>query len=500
MIKIIQNEDKSYDLFDSKNQVKITNESFEYIKCTWYFFIVRKQGKYGVYNRKGVLLENCDYLEYYITEHSKCVVLKKTKEKSPNSKLIILSKTIKCNEFFNRLSEVPSKLEDGSHSIVLTFGQYPNSGDQLWNTKKGFIFPPGNSINVLTDKTLEYEISSDRFIINYYGKIIKKQPFKEIYGYISGASLAKTSNKFGLIDEDGEWIKGYENLEYNENSDLYYNYKNWKREGLLPFERNGNYGLINFKENLILESISNYPMFFKQNGFSEIGYSQITINDLSGIIDNHLNWIIEPVFNDFRLAFSHYYLTIIDIYGENIQYIVKSLESNKYGLLSYDGKWLCEPIYDNIKQNVGDEFMGMNENYLIFQLNRLQGIIHKSGIEYYRGDLDIVNLDYFVSEMGNWEDDNNFMDEHKNICVDINNLKGLLDSKGKWILKPVYEKIQGFFKPFRHYYMDEEDLGQDELNEIAQRERFQGKNRCVVRLNGQNMIVDKKGKIIEYLP
>jgi hypothetical protein len=241
-------------------------------------------------------------------------------------------------------------------------------------------------------------------------------------------------------------------------------------------------------------------MFFKQNGFSEIGYSQITINDLSGIIDNHLNWIIEPVFNDFRLAFSHYYLTIIDIYGENIQYIVKSLESNKYGLLSYDGKWLCEPIYDNIKQNVGDEFMGMNENYLIFQLNRLQGIIHKSGIEYYRGDLDIVNLDYFVSEMGNWEDDNNFMDEHKNICVDINNLKGLLDSKGKWILKPVYEKIQGFFKPFRHYYMDEEDLGQDELNEIAQRERFQGKNRCVVRLNGQNMIVDKKGKIIEYLP
>jgi hypothetical protein len=502
MIKIIQNEDKSYDLFDSKNQVKITNESFEYIKGTRHFFIVTKLSKHGVYNRKGVLLENCDYLEYFITKHSKSLILNKSIGISKNSKQILLSKENKCSEFFSRHKEIPNKLLDGSYTFILRSWDSKIDYYRLWNTKKGFIFLPSNEISILTDQTLKCKIGKYEFIVDYFGQRKRNKNFLEIFGYINGASLARTSKRFGLIDINGDWIDGYENLEYDEQSEIWDSYSNCIHYeiDLLPFKKNGFYGLVNYKDNLLFEPISSCPIiFFTTNNSKDKKFAQVTINGSSGIIDNELNWIIEPIYEDFKDAFEYLYYRRFEIANYGNPYIVKSPDTNKYGLLSFDGKWLCEPIYDKIKQNLEDVMVDMNRNYLIFEVEGSKGIIHKSGVEYYRGDLEIINLDYFVSGIGNWKDENNFMDEHQNICVDQNNHKGLLDAKGNWILKPIYEKIQGFFKPFRHHFMDEEDLDQEDLDEIRERERFEGKNRCVVRLNGQNMIVDKKGKFIENL-
>ncbi len=469
MIKVIQNEDKSYDLFDSKTQVKITNESFKYIKGTRHFFIVTKHSKHGVYNRKGVLLENCDYLDYQITMYSKSLILNKTIGISKNTEHILLSKEKKCSGFFSEIDEIPDRLEDNSYSFVLSFGEYPDSCVRLWNTKFGFC-----QIN-----------------------------FKEIEGFINGASLAKTSDGFGIIDIKGKWIEGYENLRYDDYSENWGSYRNCVKyqTGLLPFEQNGFYGLINYKNNLLFEPISTCPIiFFTKYNSTDKKFAQVTINGLSGIIDNQLNWIIEPIYEDFKDAFTYYYYQRYEIADKGNPYIVKSTESNKYGLLSYDGKWLCQPIYDEIKQRFVRGFVNSDEQYLIFKIDNMEGVIDRNGKELLRGEFEICWLsDYSTDDhpdiINNWWETTQFLDECLNCCVLVNGLKGLVNKRGNWVLKPKYEQIEGFHKRSDRYISaDGEEI------EIMEMGRFGEKNRCKVHLNGQIMIVDKKGKVIEYLP
>jgi hypothetical protein len=508
MIKIIQNEDKSYDLFDSKNQVKITNEYFEYINGTRHFFIVTKFSKHGVYNRKGVRLVNCDYLEYFITKFSKSIVLKKTRGINVNSKQILLSKENKCTDLVNRFEEIPNKLNDGSYTFILSSWDSKIDYYRLWNTRKGYIFSTCNNISILTDQTLKCKIGKYEFIVDYFGQRKRNKNFLEIFGYINGASLARTSKKFGLIDINGDWIDGYENLDYDEYSEIWDSYSNCidYEIGLLPFKKNGFYGLMNYKDNLLFEPISSCPIiFFTTYNSTETKYAQVTKNGLSGIIDNQLNWVVDPIFEDFKDAFTYHYYQRYEVANYGNPYIVKSPDTNKYGLLSFDGKWLCEPIYDEIKQRFVRDFVNSDEQqYLIFKIDNYEGIIDRNGKELLRGEFEICWLSYHPTEeqpelTNNWRETTQFHDEYLNCCVQKNNLKGLVSKRGKWILEPKYEKIQGFFKPSIRHYLNEEDLDQEELNEIAQRERFMGKNKCVVRLNGQNMIVDKKGKVIEYL-
>jgi hypothetical protein len=72
-------------------------------------------------------------------------------------------------------------------------------------------------------------------------------------------------------------------------------------------------------------------------------------------------------------------------------------------------------------------------------------------------------------------------------------LKGLVNKRGNCVLKPKYDLIEGFYKSSDRYQDGDEEF------EIMEMGRFGKKNRCKVRLNGQNMIVDKKGKFIENL-
>jgi hypothetical protein len=261
----------------------------------------------------------------------------------------------------------------------------------------------------------------------------------------------------------------------------------------------GLYGVIDNQGNLLFDTISSCPIiFFAKNRLTDKKFAQITINGLSGIIDNQLNWVVEPIYEDFKDAFTYYYFQRDEIADRGNPYILKSPDTNKYGLLSYDGKWLCEPIYDEIKQRFVRGVLNSDQQYLIFKIDNYEGIIDRNGKELMRGEFEICWLSDYSNEehpdvIDNWWETTQFLDECLNCCVKKNNLKGLVNKRGNWVLKPKYELIEGFYKSSDRYQDGDEEF------EIMEMGRFGKKNRCKVRLNGQNMIVDKKGKFIENL-
>lgn len=262
----------------------------------------------------------------------------------------------------------------------------------------------------------------------------------------------------------------------------------------------GLYGVIDNQGNLLFDTISSCPIiFFAKNRLTDKRFAQVTINGLSGIIDNQFNWVVEPVYEDFNDSFTYYYYQRNEIKDRGNPYIVKSPDTNKYGLLSYDGKWLCEPIYDKIEQRYVRGFVNLDEQFLIFKIDNKDGVIDRNGKELMRGEFEICCLsDYSTDEhpdrIDNWLETTQFLDECLNCCVKKNNLKGLVNKRGNWVLQPKYERIEGFYKRSDRYISaDGKEI------EIMEMGRFGEKNRCKIRLNGQNMIVDKKGKIIENL-
>jgi hypothetical protein len=388
MITIIQNKKHSFDLFDSKKQVKITNVSFEEIIETKYFFVVRKNNKYGVYDRKGLLLGNGEYSNYEITKKSKSLILTKSNGFIENK--ILLSKKNKCTDYFFKYHELPLKLEDGSHTFILIFGDNRNHFYQLWNTERGYVFHPCSEVKIISNQTLKCKISDNCLIVDFLGKRISSKRFIEIYGYIGGASLARASEKIGLIDINGEWIEGFDNLIFDNHTydwGIYANYLE-RNDNLLPFQKDGLFGLINYNESLIFEPISSCPIiFFKRDKSKALGYAKVTINGLSGIIDDKLNWVIDPVFEDIKDSFIFHNYERYEISYCCIPYIVKSPETNKYGLFSYDGKWIYEPVYDYIKQGVIDGRVSiLKDYYLDFELVNPDGkvIVKRNKIPFHK--------------------------------------------------------------------------------------------------------------------
>ena len=369
MITITRKNKKSFDLYDSIKKIKLTNESFEEIVETKHFFVVRKDNKYGVYSRKGKLLENCEYLNFKITEKSKSLILVKTI--GVNSTNLLLTKNNKCVDYFYEGHELPIKLADKSYTFVLVFGNNSQHFYHLWNTDRGYIFHPCSEVKIISNQTLKCRLGGTCLILDYLGNRINREGFVEIYGYLGGASLAKTSKKFGLIDINGDWIKRFEELDLNEIRDEWGVYANCLERGynFLPFQRNGFYGLINYNENLIFEPISSCPIIFiKEDKKMAKGFAKVTINGLSGIIDEQLNWVVEPIYNDFKDAFIFSGHKKYEITHRCIPYIVKSPETNKYGLLSFRGNWIYPPIYDDIIQSMEDGTISMMKDYyLTFQ-------------------------------------------------------------------------------------------------------------------------------------
>jgi len=400
MCIIIQNINGTFDLLNNDDNSQITNEGFTNIRFENELFIAEKEGKIFVLSKDGNtnIISNCDSISFSL--NNSFIIYE-----VDNLFGIYNLNGSSLDPICSIVSEIEFLNEDGSTSFIIGIMHYQT----IWNSlsgmskelftqltyiedgliiseKEGSDFNILGIVNTTGQLILEKErisidilVKSKRIIINesvksdlydFNVKLIK-EGFIRIYGYISGASIAKSTNKFGLIDINGEWIEGYEDLNFNEDSfdwDYYY-YCIENNSNLLPFQNDGLYGFIDYNKNIILNPISQFPIvFFKEDLEKSKGFAQITKNGLSGIIDDECNWIVEPIYEEFKDSFIFRVYRRYDLKYRCIPYIVKSPKTNKYGLLSFDGIWIHDPIYTKIDQGYVNGYISRFHDYhLIFQ-------------------------------------------------------------------------------------------------------------------------------------
>ena len=475
MIQIIYNGDNSYDIFNHELNLKITNESYGSIKEDNNYFITEKNGKYGVVSKRGRIYLNCEYQSISVCTNSDFIIYEK---EALFGILNTGGKSLKpiCTSVF----EVEHLNDDGSTTFIIEI-LYDHT---MWNSLSGmhkelFLslscignglmkFCKGNNGsregrlnqlvglldtkgNVLLEKRLTrinsfpdinriiIKEDKDCYIIDYQLKQLISG-FSKIYGFYEGASIAVKNDKCGLIDIEGDWIDGYENLDYEQYESWWGYYHSPYDNGFVPIKRNGLYGLVNYNKKQFLDPISTDPILFYTDGFKPITLT----NGLTGIMDDEFNWVLTPSLLDFRFCFDSYNDVEHYITSLGLPFIAKSPKTNKYGLISYDGNWICEPQYDKIKAN---DYYNLPHSYLFylkFDQDGKKGIINIRGEEIFKGVFDWNSnskFDPFLYDESDFrlELNNNHLDSiipEQDIFFPVikDNKVGYFDAKGNFYL------------------------------------------------------------------
>jgi hypothetical protein len=404
MVKIIQNKNGLFYLY---NQDRKTHDNllFDKIKKIPGHFLAFNSNKITLYNKTGLKVIDELFDSYSISEHSKSIILEKLEHS--NVKYLIISKSgLKTRFIVNDWYESSYKFEDGSFNFILRSGKYKNGITFIWNTKKGYlpflgqrtieIFPGiiknfslngfrlfsidgklisnerFSDITYLTDNRIVTENEYGCQIRDFSSNLVSDIHFNYIGSFTNGASIAELENQTGLIDINGKWISRYDDLDRDDRWWQYYDSP--FKEGFVLIKKDNLYGIVNINEKLHFQPIAQNLIIF------HLGHAPIQIeNGTWGIIDTNLNWVIKPTLLEMKFCFESYndvedYITSI-----GLPFIAKSSETNKYGLISYDGKWLCEPIYDKI---ISNDFYNLPHKYLFylkFERDEYKGIINIKG-------------------------------------------------------------------------------------------------------------------------
>lgn len=473
MIQIINNGDNSYDIFNDELNLKITNELYDSIKEDNNYFITEKNGEFGIVSKSGIIYLNCEYQSISVCNNSDFIIYEK------DTQFGILNtggKSLKpiCTSVF----EVEHLNDDGSTTFIIEI-LYDHT---MWNSLSGMhkeLFASliyighgliefrkiNNSVSKKRIKQLHGLINSkgiilfaqnrttinsfpdiNRLVINSNFKFqifdfqlnIIKDGFSYLSGFYSGASVAVKNNQCGLIDINGDWIPEYQNLDTDEKWWNYY--YNPCENGFVPIKRNGLYGLVNYNKKLFLDPISINEIIFYNDGFTPITIS----NGLTGIMDKEFNWVIEPTLKDLYFPFEGYNDIKEYCTTTGFPFIYQSPDNLKFGLISCTGKWVCNPIYDNIYVNDYYDLPHSYLFYLKFDQDGKKGIINIRGEEIFKGIFDWNSnskFDPFLYDESDFrlELNNNHLDSiipEQDIFFPVikDNKVGYFDAKGNFYL------------------------------------------------------------------
>jgi hypothetical protein len=291
---------------------------------------------------------------------------------------------------------------------------------------------------------------------DYSGKLITQLSFTYFDEFVCGASYAKTEDKFGLIDYNGNWIKRYDNPERV--SDI----NKFLKQNITIIKKDNLNGLIRYNSPHNINSTSTVLFAFYKN------YSVIKIDGLYGLIDKNLKIVLDPQFEILSNDNIHVDTTVLYYEDHSMSYIGKYPNSNNYMLVSHKGKLLTKPIYDQI---IPTE----NKFYYKFKRDNISGIVNSKGKEIIVGENEIgyfdkydkrnwiateIMVDDFMMKYKFFYYDNYKYKEILLFCVLEGNFKGLKDDKNNWILEPIYDKIQsvGIFKSLKKRSIDRDNI------------------------------------------
>lgn len=207
-------------------------------------------------------------------------------------------------------------------------------------------------------------------------------------------------------------LTDYQNVEAIENSNAS---EVWYESDILKFQKDGKYGLIDFKGKLVLDA--EYDKIYalqgvRKNLIIEKGGKKGLVNTSMGEI------IINPVYDEVT--------TLSDSYENG--YIVTA--NGKYGLINADAKVIFEPLFDEIKHT------SSNEYYAVVKDGKLQVINGAGEAKLTEGFDQIVDIN------------------GDNITLVINGVYGAEKIDGIVVIEPQYEDLKYIFGT---YYIAKKD-------------------------------------------
>lgn len=234
-------------------------------------------------------------------------------------------------------------------------------------------------------------------IINKRNELISELKYDAITDFSGNRAFVKISNYFGLIDREAKIIL------HPKYADIFIVKEKLfcaKNEGLFSFyDEDGN-----------LKS----KQQFQDINFQLDGNIIVQLNDSIGLLNSNLDFTIKPIYESLKFIFDTVYS--YTIFG-------------KMGLISNTGKMLTPPIYDDISQ-----YKAESEN-IIARLSNSMYYLNLDGTkflpdayEYFAKAFDIAS---FSSGKAVFFKKGKF---------------GIIDLKGKVVLKPIYAGLRCFGK------------------------------------------------------
>lgn len=357
---VVLNDLKGVYLNTGKKILELRPYSFEYHQPT-NFLIFNSEGSYGIIAQNGKKLRPiCDEIEFldHPIENGSWTFLVKL----PSGMTIWNSDCGLLKEIFDSVEHiVPGFILT---SIEENWGLYDLSADQLLETIYAFISFNENDKIIVTE--------NETYSIWNYSLDLIAEGFECIYNFVQGSTVALKDGRVGIIDINGSWIPKFSDLDSDNEWWQYsniYEYPDW-----LQYKSGGLYGLYNHNEKKLLKPTSVIPFEFINNTsiFRASDY-------LYGLIDNNLNIVFNPILKTTFFGLKGYYFHRDFISG--FPYIAMHPETMKYGLLSSNGNWISEPIYDRICPNDVYDLNVKNLFYLKFEKEDKKGIITVFGKE-----------------------------------------------------------------------------------------------------------------------
>lgn len=237
---------------------------------------------------------------------------------------------------------------------------------------------------------------------------------KDIFICVYDVNYENNTYKTKVLDKSGkEILEKYELVEAIENSK---ENEVWYEDDVLKFQKDGKYGLINFKGKEILDA--EYTNIYALSG-----------TEKSIIIEKDgKKGVFSTVSNEIVVEVKYDEISSINNNNEN-GYIVKNSE-NKYGILSNDKKTILEEKYDEIKNIESKDYVVVKEKNVLKVVDKSGQTVIETGFD----SVEQINSDQFI--------------------IIKDGKYGVIDKLGNTVLSNEYEDI----KPsISNYYIVKKD-------------------------------------------
>lgn len=415
---------------------------------------VKKNGLAGLriyfVNEIGITLITNFFLLFLNTIYLKNIPMKQKLLLLLLSTLPLFSKELKKQHYYEferdgKLGKVNHKGQIVIPAIYDNFGEEANGLFPAKLNDKYGVIDSNNKIIIpfkyeyvdhIKGNLIEVSLNDKYGWVNLKNKVVIPIIYDSTTALNDGTFLAVKNDKTGLIDKNGKTIIDFkypsfglgdaiQELGYSENK--------------IVFEKDGKYGYLDQQQKEIIA-----PTFDRAYSFHN-GYAIAVVNKLYGIIDTSGKFVIEPSYSNIYY-YKGFYETEKDnnegfinsnlkeilpaIYDE-VEFFSEGLavveKNKKYGLINENGEFVIPLMYDGAHECSEGLIPVLKDNYWGFV-----DTTNKTVIEFwYSGNMYSFKNGYANYHERSFSSMGKYTSE---VC-------GLIDKKGKMIIKPKYKDI-----------------------------------------------------------